>query len=117
MLPYVVAMLEAVLLESSPEAAALSELAIRFRVEGSLLHGFASVPEPGSPFSEADALFESERSSDWCREYLSAALESALVLADFHAPLAFASDHRVNIRPRPIYGLARGCLESAAQAV
>lgn len=110
-------MLEAVILESSPEGSALVEIAIRLRVEGSLFHAFPNLPEAGSPFGDADALYPWEKSSDWCREYLSAALESALLWADFHAPLSFGEGLRVNIRPRPIHGLARGCLESAAQAV
>lgn len=102
--------------EGEPLARRLTEIAIRFRVEGHLFHSFGD-PSPESPFAEANAHYPWEKTSDWCREYLSAALESALLWADFHAPLSFAPDAAVNIRPRPVQGLGRSALESASQSV
>jgi hypothetical protein len=93
-----------------------TELALRFHVENYLFHSLGD-PAPGSPFNEANVLFQWEKASDWCREYLSAALQSASMWADHHAPLSFNPVGKVLIRPRPVQSLARATLESAAQAV
>lgn len=109
-------MLERVLVdEDDPNAVRLKEIAIGLRVEGEILHSFGD-PAVDSPFAEANDLYPWEKASDWCREYLSAALESALLWADFHMPLSFGPEARVNVRPRPVQGLARSALESASQA-
>jgi hypothetical protein len=104
-----------VLIEPGPVSDRLKEIAIGFRVEG---HLFAAIgdPAPDSPFVVANQLYPWEKASDWCREYLASAVESALMWADFSAPLEFAESDRVRIRPRPVFGLARSCLESASQA-
>lgn len=109
-------MLERVLVDvDDPNAARLKEIAIGLRVEGEILHSLGD-PTGDSPFAEANDLYPWEKASDWCREYLSAALESALLWADFHMPLSFGPEARIDIRPRPVQGLARSALESASQA-
>lgn len=110
-------MLEEVLVEKDhPLAVRLKEISVGFRVEGHLFHAIGD-PDPNSPFVEANAFYQWEKASDWCHEYLSAAIESALLWADFYAPLNFDPSDRVRLRPRPIQGLARSCLESASQAI
>lgn len=101
---------------SNRYASALIELALRFRVEGSILGSFDD-PTPDSPFVEANGIFEWEKASDWCREYLSAAFQSASMWADHHAPMTFDPKAVVVIRPRPLQGMARSVLEAASQAV
>ncbi|MDO5712350.1 MAG: type I restriction-modification system subunit M N-terminal domain-containing protein [Micrococcales bacterium] len=109
-------MLERVLLaEDDPNAVRLKEIAIGLRVEGEILHSYGE-PVLNSPFAEANDHYPWEKASDWCREYLSAALESALLWADFYMPLSFGPEAKIDIRPRPVQGLARSALESASQA-
>ena len=107
---------EIVVERADPLRDALTELALRFRVESHLFHSIGD-PNPQSPFAEANEIFHWEKASDWCGEYLSAALQSASMWADFHAPLSFDPQARVLIRPRPLQGLARSVLEAASQAV
>lgn len=91
-------MLERVLVdENDPNASRLKEIAIGLRVEGEILHSFGD-PSEDSPFAEANDLYPWEKASDWCREYLSAALESALLWADFHMPLSFGPETKVDVR-------------------
>jgi hypothetical protein len=101
--------------EPGPVAERMKEIAIGFRVEGHLFSAIGD-PSPGSPFVAANELYAWEKASDWCHEYLASAIESALMWAEFSAPLEFDESHRVRIRPRPVFGLARSCLESASQA-
>ncbi|MGY1776907.1 hypothetical protein ACI8AV_13705 [Geodermatophilus sp. SYSU D00804] len=109
-------MLEEVIVDRGPQYEQLKELAVGLRVEGHLLHSIGD-PTSSSPFAEANALYRWEKASDWCYEYLSAAIESGLMWADFSAPLEFHESARVRLRPRPIQGLARSALESASQAI
>ena len=110
-------MIEEIVVDTAdPFRHGLTELALRFRVESYVFHSFGD-PTPESPIAEANAIFHWEKASDWCGEYLSAALQSASMWADFHAPLSFDPQARVLIRPRPLQGLARSVLEAASQAV
>ena len=114
--PYAACVLEPVRIdEADPLAVRLKEIAIGIRVEGHLFDSIED-PAPGSPFVEANALYPWEKASDWCHEYLSSALQSALLWADFYAPLSVPDGSVTHIRPRPAQGLARSALESASQA-
>lgn len=110
-------MLERELLEpNDPVAKRLTELAFQFRVEGAVFHAIDG-PMPGSVLADADAFFPSEKASDWSREFLSAAVESVLMWADFHAPLEVAPGAVVRIRTRPVQALARSALEASSQCL
>ena len=93
-----------------------SALAIGFRFQQEMLRQVHD-PVPTSNFAQANAFYPSEKVSDWCRDYLTAALEHAIFWADFTQPLAFAEDHKVAHRFRPAQTIGRATLEAASQAV
>lgn len=74
-------------------------------------------PAPGSNLWQVNSIYPYEKASDWCRSYISAALEHTLYWADVAMPLSFASDHVVRHTLRPVFTLSRAAIESAAQAV
>lgn len=77
----------------------------------------AGPPKSGSRFELLDAMHPAEAASDWCRAYLSAALEHLSVWADFVAPLKFHEDQKVQHTMRPAQTLGRAALEASSQAV
>lgn len=93
-----------------------SALAIGFRFQQEMLRQ-ALDPAPTSNFAQANAFYPLEKVSDWCRDYLTAALEHALFWADFTQPLTFTEDHKVAHRFRPAQTIGRATLEAASQAV
>lgn len=74
-------------------------------------------PAPGSNFARINAIYPHEKSSDWHRSYLTAALEHLSIWADFVAPLRFHPQHEVTHTLRPSYTLARAAIEASSQAV
>lgn len=74
-------------------------------------------PRQGSNFERINALYPYERSSDWCREFLSAGIEHMLLWANHVAPLSFHPDTEVTHTFRPVQTLSRAAVESAAHAV
>jgi hypothetical protein len=74
-------------------------------------------PAADSNFAQINALYPWEKASDWCRSYLSAALEHLSLWADYAAPLKFHPEHEVVHTFRPAYTLARAALEASSQAV
>jgi hypothetical protein len=74
-------------------------------------------PAPGSKFQQVNALYPYEKSSDWCRTYLTAALEHLLLWADYVAPLRFHPEQEVVHTFRPAHTLGRAAMEAASQAV
>lgn len=95
---------------------AWTEIAHTARLGNRILGG---VPElaPGSNFEQINAIYPSERSSDWHRSYLEAALQHLLLWADLVAPLKFHPEQEVIQAFRPAYTLGRAALEAASQAV
>lgn len=74
-------------------------------------------PRQGSNFDKINALYPYERSSDWCREFLSAGIEHMLLWASHVAPLSFHPDTEVTHTFRPVQTLSRAAVESAAHAL
>lgn len=74
-------------------------------------------PRQGSNFEKVNALYPYERSSDWCREFLSAGIEHMLLWASHVAPLSFNPGAEVTHTFRPVQTLSRAAVESAAHAV
>lgn len=74
-------------------------------------------PTQGSSFDQINAFYPPELASDWCRGYLTAALEHLTFWADHVAPIKFAEDAKVIHRLRPVQTLCRAATESASQAV
>ncbi|MGH8523523.1 MAG: hypothetical protein ACREXY_04705 [Gammaproteobacteria bacterium] len=74
-------------------------------------------PTSGSSFTQINVLYPHEKASDWCRSYLTAALEHLIIWADHVAPLVFHPDQHVEHTLRPAYTLARAAMEASAQAV
>lgn len=76
----------------------------------------------GEPFLQSNlhrvnALCTMEPASQWCRGFLTAALEHMQMWADHAAPLRFHPDAEVLHTLRPAQTLSRAALESASQAV
>ena len=71
----------------------------------------------GSNFDQMTTFYPFERPFDWCKGYLSAALEHMEMWANYAAPLRFMPDAEVVHRLRPVQTLSRAAIESAAQAV
>lgn len=82
-------------------------------------HMLSNIGDPAddSNFSVITAMYPWEKASDWCRSYLSAALEHLKLWADYAAPLKFHPQHEVTHSFRPAYTLARAALEASSQAV
>jgi hypothetical protein len=93
-----------------------SALAVGFRLQEAMLNQVVD-PAPTSNLAAANALYPLEKVSDWCRDYLTAGLEHALLWADHTQPLKFTEDHQVDHRFRPAQTLGRATLEAASQAV
>ncbi|WP_350005117.1 hypothetical protein [Pseudarthrobacter sp. WHRI 8279] len=74
-------------------------------------------PLPGSNFEWVNAHYPFERSSDWCREFLAAAIEHMQLWADHVAPLRFHEEAEVIHTFRPVQTLSRAAIEAASQAV
>lgn len=74
-------------------------------------------PLQGSNFEQINDLYPFERSSDWCREFLSAGIEHMQLWADHVAPLRFHAEAEVIHTFRPVQTLSRAAVESAAHAV
>lgn len=74
-------------------------------------------PLEGSNFDRINALYPFERSSDWCREFLSAGIEHMQMWADHVAPLRFDPEAEVIHTFRPVQTLSRAAVESSAHAV
>jgi hypothetical protein len=74
-------------------------------------------PTRTSNFETINDHYPPERSSDWCREFLSAGLEHMVLWADHVAPLRFHEEAVVTHTFRPMQTLSRAAMESAAQAV
>ncbi|MET3921916.1 hypothetical protein [Arthrobacter sp. UYEF20] len=74
-------------------------------------------PVKGSNFEEITAHYPRERSSDWCREFLTAGIEHMTLWADHVAPLHFHEAAEVTHTFRPVQTLSRAAIESASQAV
>jgi hypothetical protein len=92
------------------------EVAHSSRVTQDVL-GQVGEPLEGSHFDRINEMYPFERSSDWCRGYLSAALEHMELWAEHVAPLRFAEDAVVVHRFRPVQTLSRAAVEAASQAV
>ncbi|WP_193341725.1 hypothetical protein [Pseudarthrobacter sp. AB1] len=74
-------------------------------------------PLSGSNFEEMNAHYPPERSSDWCREFLTAGIEHMTLWADHVAPLRFHEEAHVTHTFRPVQTLSRAAIESSSQAV
>ena len=74
-------------------------------------------PAPGCRLQQVNELYEWEKVSDWCREFLRSALDHMLIWSDRVAPLDFPPEQRVGHSFRPAKTLGRAALESAAHAV
>lgn len=74
-------------------------------------------PRSGSNFYQINMFYPFERSSDWCRGYLVAALEHMEMWANHVAPIHFTEKSEVVHRFRPVQTLSRAAIESASQAV
>lgn len=74
-------------------------------------------PLKASNFESINAHYPPERSSDWCREFLTAGIEHMTLWADHVAPLRFHEEAVVNHTFRPVQTLSRAAIESASQAV
>lgn len=92
------------------------EVAQSSRVLRDLLTGTPSAAE-GSHFDLVQGGVDFESVEQWCRSYLSAALEHLGMWADLVAPLKLHPDAELHHTPRPAQTLARAALESASQAV
>ena len=74
-------------------------------------------PLNASNFELINAHYPPERSSDWCREFLTAGIEHMTLWADHVAPLRFHEEAHVTHTFRPVQTLSRAAIESASQAV
>jgi hypothetical protein len=74
-------------------------------------------PVTGSAFALVNHLLQIERSSDWCRGFLTAALEHMEMWGNHIAPLTFPTDLETITRFRPVQTLSRAAIESASQAI
>lgn len=84
-----------------------------------LLDILAQIGEPkiGSNFDVVNAHYPPERSSDWCREFLTAGIEHMTMWADHVAPLRFHEEAQATHTFRPVQTLSRAAIEAASQAV
>lgn len=82
-------------------------------------HMLQATPDPadGSNFTQINEIYPQEKSSDWHRSYLGAALEHLVVWADIFAPLKFHPEHSVKFSFRPTHTLGRAAMEAASQAL
>jgi hypothetical protein len=108
--------LDALLLVPEEISDRWAALAIGFRFQQEMLRQVHD-PVPTANFAQANGFYPFEKVSDWCLGYLSAALEHALLWADFTQPLTFTEDHKVVHQFRPAQTLGRATLEAASQAV
>lgn len=97
---------------ADPYAVRLKEIALGLRVQGHIFHSYDPDPTPSSLFAEANALYSWEKSSDWCREYISAALESASLWADYYMP----QEHRQGLAFAPATGSSQPAVEPSLPA-
>jgi hypothetical protein len=74
-------------------------------------------PLPGSRLAADDEAYVWEKCSAWTRSGLVAAIDHLIVWANIVAPQQVFEGMVVSNPPRPYFTLARGALESAAQAV
>ena len=74
-------------------------------------------PKPGSNLAQVNEVYAPERGSDWCRSYLSSALEHLEFWGDHVAPLKFHPEQRVRHTFRPVQTLSRAAIESSAHAI
>lgn len=74
-------------------------------------------PLPGSPLAQVNASYSHERGSDWCRSFLSAALEHLEFWGDQVAPLKFHPELEIQHSFRPAQTLSRAAIESSAHVV
>lgn len=74
-------------------------------------------PLPGSPLAQVNAAYSHQRGSDWCRSFLSAALEHLEFWGDQVAPLKFHPELEIHHSFRPAQTLSRAAIESSAHAV